>query len=48
MRHACGNYEIDDDPARIDPAAAVSFLTTEAWRSVKLRLDELSRRYQPA
>jgi len=31
MRRACGNYEIDDDPARIDPAAAVSFLTTEAY-----------------
>src|SRR5260370_35425074 len=37
MRTAVGNYEIDDDPARMDPAAAVSFLTTEAywarWRS---------------
>ena len=32
MRRAYrGNYEIDDDPARIDPAAAVSFLTTEAY-----------------
>ena len=31
MRRACGDYEIDDDPARIDPAAAVSFLTTEAY-----------------
>jgi N-acetyltransferase len=31
MRCACGNYDIDDDPARIDPAAAVSFLTTEAY-----------------
>ena len=28
---AAGNYEIDDDPARIDPAAAVAFLTTEAY-----------------
>src|SRR5260370_34558138 len=37
MRTAVGNYEIDDDPARMDPAAAVSFLTNEAywarWRS---------------
>jgi N-acetyltransferase len=37
MRRAVGNYEIDDDPARIDAGAAVSFLTTEAywarWRS---------------
>ena len=31
MRRAFGNYEIDDDPARIDPAAAVSFLTTGAY-----------------
>ncbi len=31
MRHACGNYEIDDDPARIDSTAAVSFLITEAY-----------------
>src|SRR5271167_4078325 len=31
MRRACGSYEIDDDPVRIDPAAAVSFLTTEAY-----------------
>jgi RimJ/RimL family protein N-acetyltransferase len=26
-----GSYELDDDPARIDPAAAVAFLTTEAY-----------------
>jgi len=31
MRRAAGNYEVDDDPARIDPAAAVSFLTTDAY-----------------
>jgi len=31
MRRAVGNYEIDDDPARIDPAAAVSFLTAGAY-----------------
>ena len=30
-RFVVGNYEIDDDPARIDPAAAVSFLTTGAY-----------------
>ncbi len=28
---AAGYYEIDDDPARIDPAAAVAFLTTGAY-----------------
>jgi RimJ/RimL family protein N-acetyltransferase len=31
MRAAAGDYEIDDDPARVDPQAAVSFLTTEAY-----------------
>jgi RimJ/RimL family protein N-acetyltransferase len=31
MRRAVGDYEIDDDPARIDPAAAVAFLTTAAY-----------------
>ena len=30
-RHATGSYEIDDDPARVDPAAAAAFLTTEAY-----------------
>jgi RimJ/RimL family protein N-acetyltransferase len=30
-RRAAGSYEIDDDPARIDPAAAVAFLTTSAY-----------------
>ena len=37
MRRAFGNYDIDDDPAGIDPAAAAAFLTTAAywarWRS---------------
>jgi RimJ/RimL family protein N-acetyltransferase len=31
MRRAVGHYELDDDPARIDPAAAAAFLTTEAY-----------------
>jgi len=31
MRTVIGDYELDDDPARINPAAAVSFLTTEAY-----------------
>jgi N-acetyltransferase len=30
-RRAVAGYEIDDDPARIDTRAAVSFLTTEAY-----------------
>ena len=28
---AAGSYELDDDPARIDPAAAAAFLTAEAY-----------------
>jgi N-acetyltransferase len=28
---AVGSYELDDDPARIDPAAAAAFLTTGAY-----------------
>jgi hypothetical protein len=31
MRRAVGDYELDDDPARIDPVAAAAFLTTEAY-----------------
>jgi RimJ/RimL family protein N-acetyltransferase len=31
IRRVVGNYELDDDPARIDPAAAAAFLTTEAY-----------------
>ena len=31
MRRAVGNYELDDDPARIDPAAAAAFLIAEAY-----------------
>ncbi len=31
MRSALGDYEIDDDPARVDVAAAISFLTAEAY-----------------
>jgi N-acetyltransferase len=31
MRARFGDYEIDDDQARVDVAAAISFLTTEAY-----------------
>ena len=31
MRAAAGDYQIDDDPARIDAEAVVSFLTTQAY-----------------
>jgi GNAT superfamily N-acetyltransferase len=31
VRTAIGDYEVDDDPDRIDPDAAVGFLLTEAY-----------------
>jgi len=31
MRARFGDYEIDDDPARVDPDAVISYLTTEAY-----------------
>ena len=31
MRRVLGGYELDDDPARVDPAAAVEFLATGAY-----------------
>jgi len=31
MRRTAESYELDDDPARIDPVAAAAFLTTEAY-----------------
>jgi N-acetyltransferase len=31
MRKTAGDYEIDDDPGRVDTEAAVAFLTTEAY-----------------
>ena len=31
MRISAGEYEIDDDPGRVDAEAAVAFLTTEAY-----------------
>jgi RimJ/RimL family protein N-acetyltransferase len=45
MRTTAGGYVIDDDPARIDPDAAVAFLTTEAywgrWRSPQAIKDQI-------
>ena len=39
MRMGAGDYELDDDPGRVDAEAAVAFLTTEAywgrWRGVQ-------------
>ncbi len=31
MRRTAGDYEIDDDPGRVDAGAAVAFLTTQAY-----------------
>jgi GNAT superfamily N-acetyltransferase len=31
VRTVVGNYELDDDPARIDAEAAIEFLVTEAY-----------------
>jgi RimJ/RimL family protein N-acetyltransferase len=31
MQRSVRGYELDDDPARVDPAAAAAFLTTEAY-----------------
>jgi hypothetical protein len=31
MRTSAGDYEIDDDPGRVDADAAVAFLTTQAY-----------------
>ena len=31
MQRTVGSYQLDDDPARVDPAAAAAFLTTEAY-----------------
>jgi hypothetical protein len=30
-RMSAGDYELDDDPSRVDADAAVAFLTTEAY-----------------
>ena len=32
MRRTAGDYEIDDDPGRVDADAAAAFLTTQAYR----------------
>ena len=31
MQRTVGSYQLDDDPARVDPGAAAAFLTTEAY-----------------
>jgi N-acetyltransferase len=43
MQSAAGDYVIDDDPARIDAGAAVSFLTTEAYWGRSRTEDDIRR-----
>jgi RimJ/RimL family protein N-acetyltransferase/GNAT superfamily N-acetyltransferase len=46
MRKTIGDYELDDDPGRIDAEAAVAFLTTEAywgkWRGAQDIKDQIT------
>jgi len=43
MPSTAGDYVIDDDPARIDAGAAVSFLTTEAYWGRSRTADDIRR-----
>jgi len=50
VRVTTGNYEIDDDPGRIDPDAAVAFLTTQAywgrWRGAADIKEQISQAWR--
>jgi RimJ/RimL family protein N-acetyltransferase/GNAT superfamily N-acetyltransferase len=50
MRTTIGNYEIDDDPGRIDLDAAVAFLTTQAywgrWRGAGEIKEQISQAWR--
>jgi N-acetyltransferase len=50
MRATAGDYEIDDDPGRVDPTAAAAFLTTEAywgrWRSTEDIKGQIARAWR--
>jgi N-acetyltransferase len=48
MRVIMGDYEIDDDPSRIDAGAAVAFLTTEAYWGRSRGGDEIRRQIAAA
>jgi N-acetyltransferase len=48
MRRSVAGYEIDDDPARIDPAAAVAFLTTGAYWARWRREQDIRRQIAEA
>jgi N-acetyltransferase len=50
MRINAGDYEVDDDPARIDPDAAVAFLTEHAywgrWRTAEDIKEQISQAWR--
>jgi len=46
MRNACGNYEIDDDPARI-PAAGPAAVTAGPLAGQHFRLEPLQHEHVP-
>jgi N-acetyltransferase len=50
MRKTAGDYEIDDDPGRVDTGAAVAFLTTEAywgkWRGAQDIKDQIAEAWR--
>jgi N-acetyltransferase len=48
MLMTAGDYEIDDDPARIDAAAAVAFLTTQAYWGRWRGADDIRRQIAQA
>ena len=48
MRMAAGDYEIDDDPARVDTRAAASFLTTQAYWGRWRGTEDISRQIAAA
>ncbi len=48
MRTSAGEYELDDDPARVDTAAAVAFLTTQAYWGRWRGADDIKRQFSEA
>jgi N-acetyltransferase len=48
MRTTAGDFEIDDDPGRIDPGAAAAFLTTQAYWGRWRGADDIKRQIAEA
>jgi len=48
VRTTTGEYELDDDPARVDTAAAVAFLTTQAYWGRWRGADDIKRQFSEA